>query len=155
MGCIEHGELLEPGAEGNLSNLHLEEPSGWANTTSRHKGLCLMWFVLSQCLVSCFPLQDVVHPHSRHTLGCSFSLGHGGEENKAHQWEFYFPGKLREDSLWTPGPGEGFPWFYSQLDQPFRWSMTMMSEAFPAGHSFCPMCSYHSIFLRLRCSLET
>lgn len=26
------------------------------------------------------------HPRSRHTLGRSFSLGHGGEENKARHW---------------------------------------------------------------------
>lgn len=75
-------------------------------------------------MVCALPMPGVLfshlHPHSRHSLGCSISLGHGGEENKPYQWEFYFPGKLREDSLWVPGFGEGFPWFYSQslLDQP-------------------------------------
>lgn len=60
-----------------------------------------------------------LHSHTRHTLGCSFSLGHRGEENKAHKWDFYFAGKLKEDRMLIPGSGVGLPWFYSQsqLDQ--------------------------------------
>lgn len=141
-------ELLELGTERNLGSLHPEEPSGRTNTTSRHKGVCLVWLVPGVLLFH-------LHPHSRHTLGCSFAMGHCGEENKTHKWEFYFSGKLREDKI--PGPGVDFPWFYSQpqLDQPFRQSITVISEAFPAGHGFCSMCSSHSMFLRLRCSLET
>lgn len=49
-------ELLELGAEGNLGSLHPEEPSGKTDTISRHKGVCLVWFVLSQCLVFCFAI---------------------------------------------------------------------------------------------------
>lgn len=56
-----------------------------------------------------------LHPHSRHTVGCSFSLRHGGEQNKARKWEFCFPGKLKEYRMLILGCGVGSPWFYSQL----------------------------------------
>lgn len=147
MGCIEHGELLELGAEGNLSSLHQRSPQGGQTQLPATKGLSDVVCALLVPGVLFFHL----HPHSRHTLGCSFSLGHGGEDSEAHKWEFSFPGKPREDRMWIPGSGVGFPWFYSQsqLDQPFRWSMTMIREAFPAGYSFCS----YSMFLR--CSLES